>query len=471
METTRSGNSRSLVVALAAAAGVVSAPAGAAGFAVAVQSASALGNANAGVTASAEDASTAWFNPAGMAFLGHSEVAQAVHFDMPNERFRNAGSQPALGQPLGGEGGNAGQFSVIPPLYAVGRLDDRIAIGLTINFPFGQRTEYDGDWMGRFQALTSEVRTISVNPAMSWRIDDRFAVGGGLDVQWMQAKLTNAVNYSAVVAQGATASGLLTPQQVAALLDPARPDTIANLSGGAELKGDDLRLGWNAGALYRLDDRLRIGVQYRSQIRYTLQGTATFSPPTAHNPVAAGVIAAVSRPGGALSNSDVAVDLTLPASASAGVWWRPDPDWTLLFDAQWTGWSTFSTLRFVRADGSLLNQVVYDWQDTWRFAAGVNYGGIGGWLLRAGIAYDQSVIRNDANRDPRLPDSERLWLTAGARYDWRNDTWFDVALSYVQPKDASLVAHNNGSTAAFGLLNGDYRSRIAIVSLQVTKRF
>lgn len=470
MSTKQATRFRLLIAAFVALGGTAG-TASAAGFAVAVQSASALGNANAGVTASAEDASTAWFNPAGMAFLGRSEVAQVVHFDMPSERFRNAGSQPALGQPLGGEGGNAGRFAIIPPLYAVGSLDGSITAGITVNFPFGQRTEYDGGWMGRFQALESEVRTISVNPALSWRVHDRLAIGAGLDVQWMKAKLTNAINYSAVVAQGAVASGVLTPQQVAALLDPTRPDTIANLSGMAQVQGDDLRLGWNAGVIYRADDRLRIGAQYRSRIRYQLQGTATFAPPQTTSPVAAGVIAAVSRQGGPLADSDISVDLSLPATGSVGVWWQPNADWTLLFDAQWTGWSTFSTLRFVRADGSLLNQVVYDWQDTWRFAAGVNYGGISGWLLRAGIAYDQSVIRNDANRDPRLPDSARVWLTAGARHGLQADTWLDVAVSYVQPKDAPLVGHNNGSTAAYGLLNGDYRSRVAIVSLQVTKSF
>ena len=406
-----------------------------------------------------------------MARFDDSEVAQAIHFDMPSERFGNSGSLPAVGQPLGSEGGNAGQFAVIPPLYAVAPLSKDVAVGITVNFPFGLTTNYDSDWMGRFQALKSQLKTISVNPGVSYRYDDRLWLGAGVTVQWIQAKLTNAVNYSAVVAQGAVSSGLLTPAQVAALLDPSRPNTIAGLSGNAEVKGDDLRAGWNVGAIYNFNDSLRVGAQYRSRIKNTITGTASFSPPSTSNPVAAAVIAAVSKPGGALSNTDITADLTLPDTASLGVYWQATKDWTFLFDAAWTGWSSISEVRFVRADGSLLNQVPYNWRDTWRFSAGANYRYSDEWLLRAGIAYDQSVIGNDVYRDPRLPDSERLWLTVGARYQKDPKYWFDAALSYVQPRDASLVNHNNGSTAAYGLLNGSYSSQIFIVSLQVTGTF
>lgn len=466
--TSRGG---SLGVLLGGLAWLATAPAQAAGFAVAVQTASALGTANAGVTAAAEDAGTAWFNPAGMARFQRSEIAQAVHFDLPSLQFDDHGSQPALGQRLGDNGGDAGRFAVIPPLFAIGHLDERVNVGLTINVPFGQKTKYDGGWMGRFQSLESEVKTISVSPAMSFRVDDHWWLGAGLSVQWVKATLTNDINYSAIVADRALASGRLTPQQVAALLDPARPDTIAGLTGETEVEGDDLRVGWNIGVIYNLDDRLRLGAQFRSRIRYRLEGHASFQPPTSANPLANAIITAASAPGAPLSNTDLSASIELPPSASVGVWWQATPALALLFDAQWTGWSSFDEVSFIRGNGSTLATVVYDWRDTWRFAAGATYRISDAWQIRGGIAYDQTVIRNDAERGARLPDAAKLWLTMGARYDWKpGDTWFDVALSYVDSRDAG-IHQNNGSTAAYGLLDGTYQSHVFIVSLQATKRF
>lgn len=465
---TSGGGLATLVVGLA---GLVTAPVQAAGFSVAVQTASALGTANAGVTAAAEDAGTAWFNPAGMARFRRSEVAQAVHFDLPSLEFDNHASQPALGQRLGDGGGDAGNLAVIPPLYAIGHLDERVNVGLTINAPFGQKTTYDGGWMGRFQALENEVKTISVSPALSYRVDERWWLGAGLSVQWMKATLTNDVNYSAIVAERAVASGRLTPQQVAALLDPARPDTIAGLAGQAEVEGDDIRIGWNVGMIYNHDDQLRLGAQFRSKIRYRLEGHASFAPPSATNPLARAIIAAASAPGAPLANTDLSASIDLPPSASVGVWWQATSALEVLFDAQWTGWSTFDQVHFIRGDGSTLSTVDYDWRDTWRFAAGAVYRIDDAWRIRGGMAYDQTVIRDDATRGARLPDAAKVWFTVGARYDWKpGDTWFDVAASYVDARDAS-IHQNNGSTAAYGLLDGSYQSRVFIVSLQATKRF
>jgi long-chain fatty acid transport protein len=109
-------------------------------------------------------------------------------------------------------------------------------------------------------------------------------------------------------------------------------------------------------------------------------------------------------------------------------------------------------------------------RDTWRFAAGANYTLSEQWKIRGGIAWDETVVTDNAYREPRLPDSDRLWLGAGARYKPRDALWFDFALNVVLPRDAS-VNRNNGSTAAFGLLNGKYSSTVVVLYAQASVAF
>src|SRR5205809_1900492 len=92
----------------------------AAGFALHEQGISGLGNAYAGAAAVAEDATTVWWNPAGMARL-----APGKHFSLggayiaPSTKFENKGSVPAaLSNPaLNGSGGDAGEAKLVPSLF------------------------------------------------------------------------------------------------------------------------------------------------------------------------------------------------------------------------------------------------------------------------------------------------------------------------------------------------------------------
>ena len=95
-------------------------------------------------------------------------------------------------------------------------INDRFHIGIGVNVPFGLKTDYDDGWLGRYQALKSEVKTINVNPAMSWKVTDQFWLGAGANYQHFEATLTNNVNYSGALAQGygqAAAGGQISAAQ------------------------------------------------------------------------------------------------------------------------------------------------------------------------------------------------------------------------------------------------------------------
>ena len=194
-------HTRVSAAALIAAAAIGPGTAGASGFALLEQSASRLGTAFAGTGAAADDATTLFFNPAGMMKLEGNQLAAGLASGIEiTSEFSNAGSTAAFGQPLGGTGGDAGGWNFVPGAYLTTPLTDDLTIGLGINAPFGLKLVYEAGWVGRFQALHSEIQTINVNPSIAWQVNDRFSIGAGISYQHLQAELTNAVNYSAVVA-------------------------------------------------------------------------------------------------------------------------------------------------------------------------------------------------------------------------------------------------------------------------------
>ena len=110
-------------------------------------------------------------------------------------------------QTLGGTGGDAGSCAVVPNMYYGVPFTDKWSFGIGINAPFGLETEYDSDWLGRFQAIKSKIETINVNPVLSWEPTKNFTVGAGVSWQKLKAELTKNANYTALVANKRRRSG------------------------------------------------------------------------------------------------------------------------------------------------------------------------------------------------------------------------------------------------------------------------
>lgn len=468
---------RNAGVACAVLGMLASASASGSGFSLLEQSASGLGRAFAGTAAIADDATTVYFNPAGLARLKGVQVVAAVSGVDVNTRFHNSGSLPALGQALGGEGGDAGGLSIVPAVYLSVPLTDSLTFGLGLNAPFGLKTDYDAGWMGRFQALRSEVKTINVNPALAWAPNEHMSFGVGVSYQRIKAVLTNAVNYDAVVFSGvygsvyaAALQAGLTPAQAAAAANAQAGGLVAlvpGLQGTARVEGDDTAWGFNLGALFDLGDSTRVGIAYRSAIKYGVTGNVDFVAPTTANPTAAFVIQAAS--GGPLADGPVGLDLKLPDSATLSLVQQMGERASLSFDAAWTGWSSVPQLQIVRASGAVLSTTPEKWKDTWRFALGGDCKVAANWTVRAGIAYDQAPVPS-STRTPRLPDNDRTWFAVGAGWDPTSALHVDLGYAHLMAKNAPLN-QNAGSAAAYGLLAGTQKTHIDIVAAQLALKF
>ena len=167
-----------------------------------------------------------------------------------------------------------------------------------------------------------------------------------------------------------------------------------------------------------------------------------------------------------LASGDVTIAIEMPDTANVSIFHQFNNKWDLMADLQYTGWSTIQELKIVRSTGVVLSTTPENFRDTWRISAGANYRYSDTWILRGGVAYDQSPVR-DAQRTPRLPDNDRTWLALGVQYKFSPSLAIDLAYAYIWVRDPSMN-QNEGSTAANGLISGSYRSNVNIVGLQLT---
>ncbi len=394
----------------------------AAGFALIEQSASSIGNAYAGAAAVAEDASTIFFNPAGMTYVQGTQLVGALHFIKPNIKFDNKGSSSGSGRPLGDEGGDAGSWAFLPNFYYKRDLSETVKFGFGINTPFGLKTEYDRNWIGRFQGVKSDLKTININPSLAFKINDQLSLGFGLSAMYAEAQLTRAVNLGAA-------------------------------ESFADIKGKDWGFGYNLGAIYQMTQDTRVGLAYRSKVHQHLDGKAKFDGAAAVN------------------NSEVTADATLPESLSFSAFSSLNQDWDLLADVTWTRWSQFQELRIKRNNDTTLTVTPEHWRNVIRYSLGVNYKYSDTLKLRAGVAYDEEPISTEF-RTVRIPGNDRKWLSMGASYQYTPSTKFDVGYAHLFISDTKI---DDNQTATLplgnGRVRGEYKGHADILSVQLTHNF
>ena len=163
------------------------------GFQIRENSASALGNAFAGAAASSEDPSIIANNPAGMIGLSGNQVSGDIGIIIPSAVFSGMGVTAARQPISGGNGGDALGAQPVPAAYGFYDASPDLKFGLALTAPFGLQTQYQSDWVGRYQAIRSDIATININPNIAYRVSDWLSVGGGPAIQHAGAEFTNAI--------------------------------------------------------------------------------------------------------------------------------------------------------------------------------------------------------------------------------------------------------------------------------------
>lgn len=440
---------RKLHILCIAAALMVPGTAFAGGFYIQEQSVSGLGTAFAGAAADTPDASTIYYNPAGMTDLGSAEISTGVHYISPRSSFDNQGStassQPGTGGGnvalSGDDGSDPFPSAAVPNFYAAAPVNDDGSLwaGIGVSSPFGLGNEYDDDFTGRYDSTENEMITINAAPSIAWAPDERISVGAGVDVQYVDATLKSALP-SPITAGG----------------------PVPATDGSTDLSGDALSVGFNVGAILKPDAATRIGVHYRHGIDHKLEGQLKTRVPTD--------IPAV---GGNLLTENISATLNLPSIASFAVSRQVTPKLKILGGINWYRWSSFEDIPVERADGSV-DHTPQNYSNTWGFAAGARYRVRENLELKTGAQYDQTPTA-DGFRSTRVPDGDRTWVSAGATYDI-NDKWvFDLSGTYVDVSEEDInltntVDYGGGATATYNL-NGKIEGDVSIVSAALRYKF
>lgn len=416
----------------------------AAGFQLTEQSVSGLGRAFGGAAAFAEDASTVFYNPAGLTALDTELVIGGSLIALGADLDRDV-AVDAIGQPLtGGEGGDVGKLGGVPILYYAQRLNDDWVFGMGVNAPFGLATDYDPNWIGRYQGVYSQVSTLNLNPSLGWRIDDNWSLGFGLDVMNFRVKLTNVVDY------GAVCYGTVNPVTCNALgLNPQGHD------GYAEIEGDSWGYGFNIGALWQ-NETTRVGLHYRSRVKQDLEGDSRFENApdvfTAQN---------------VFVNTGIKADFETPETISLSIVHAFNEDWTISGDITRTGWDTFQEIR-VQYDSNQPDTVQPEnWKDVTRYSVGVDWQFSDDWTFRSGVALDQSPVE-DQYRTVRLPDDDRTWLSFGATWHLSEASEMDFGYAHLFISDNIPFAEtgSQGDT-----VTGTYEASADIAGVAFRYRF
>ena len=433
-------------------------------FALIEQSVSGMGSAYAIGSAGIDDASTIYFNPATMSRLAGSNLTGGVQIvnsrtDVKGSAEYNpnnaANSTPPpnglgiAGFPISGDSKSNLDLTAGIPMGSVShQLSNKTWLGLTINAPFGLKTDYDDDWVGRYHAIKSELKTYNINPTFAFKVSDHASIGLGVSALYADGELTNAIDGG----QAAALGGAPIPGWV--------PGS-STYDSKAKLTGNDWGWGYNVGFMLEPSDNTRLGLHYRSKVELTLDGDVKVNGPVVNK------------------KEDAKLDITLPDSVSISGYHAINSKWAIMADFTWTQWSRVKSLDIKVDDGSE-SVATWNYDDSSRYAIGTEYTHNNKWKYRAGLALDQTPVPDDSERSPRVPDADRTWLSLGLTYSHSRNLSFDLGYAHLFVDDPKLddVPDNNDPTlpypvglTGFHTVSGKYDSAVDIFGAQVNWRF
>jgi len=431
----------------------------ASGFAVIENSASGMGNSFAG-GAGAEDASTIWFNPAGMTYLSN-EMLVAAHIIMPDADYTDTGSTSALGGPLDPSNtdrtASGGRNALVPNFYWVMDLQKDLKLGLGINAPFGLATEYEDDWVGRYHGVTSDTKTLNINPSIAYKMGN-LSVGFGISAQFIDVNLTSAIDLGSACV-GAELAGQLPPGTCAAV-----GATPQGKDGFADLNADGWAYNWNVGVLFDISDDARVGFSYRSGMDHDVEGNADFTVP--------GDVSFLTASGNFVDTT-LSASVTLPSTTSVSYFQNLNEKIAIMADYSVTSWSDFEELRIEYDSAQADTATTEDWEDSARISLGMNYRASEKWLYRFGLALDETPIKSPERRTPRIPGNDRTWISLGMTHQIDKDRSFSIGFAHLIIDDTDINNTYEAPTAPVleHTLKGTYQASVNILSAQVRWKY
>lgn len=388
----------------------------AAGFQLNAQSATGLGRAYAGDAVIADNASVMARNTAAMALFDRTSLSVGLTFLETDINVSDANYKTITGFSGDSNYDDAGGISVIPNLHIIIPLNDKFAVGFNLYSNFGTKTDFDDSFTASEYGGYTEVKSLNLGLATSYRLNKQWSLGGGLDIIYGAGKLQRT--------------------------------TSSSLGGKVALDADadGVALGFNLGTVFELDDHNRFGLSYHYSPELEAKGDITYNDTTA---------------------KDDTLYMGLPDMAEFSGYHRlKNTQYAVHYSVQWIGWSSFDTLDS-KAHGTI-NE--YYWKDAFHFSLGGTYYLNNTWTLRAGYMYDQSA--QDKVTSISVPDSDRQWFSAGFTYHLSKNANIDFGATYLLGQDVSVYEETilpSGATASS--ITGTTHANALLAAVQYSHQF
>ncbi|WP_100753132.1 outer membrane protein transport protein [Vibrio salilacus] len=400
----------------------------AAGFQLNSQSATGLGRAFAGDAVIADNASVMSRNAAAMSLFDRTEMSlgfNIIDSDVDVKDVTHVRPVLAGGTKTDVENTQNDATSFVPNLYVLHPVNEKFAVGLGVYSNYATTNEFDGAWGQGTGAIlpgptaipgadafggTTNLSTMNLLLAASYRLNEQWSFGGGLDVIYGQGELKRKTNF-----QGSPA-----PEQE--LLD---------------IDADGFGFGFNLGTVFELNENNRFGLSYHYSPEIKASGTAKKYNSSTR------------------ALEDIGkVKIALPSRAEFSGYHRiEDTKFAVHYSIQYISWSDFEELG--STSGTQVKE--YKWKDTYHYSIGGTYYIDQNWEARVGYMFDQGV--QDNLTSVSVPDSDRQWFSAGATYHLNNDQSIDLGFTYLTSKEkkvnddlsgVSLEAKTQATAILFG---------------------
>ncbi len=359
------------------------------------------GTAGVGQAALANDASTAYYNPAGMTFLSSTQVMLGTQFILPYTNF----SPNSANTIAGNNGANAGLLAPGLGGYFVYQLSPRLSAGINVNSPYGGALSYNSRWVGRYIAQQVMFYTVDANPALAYQVNKWLSLGVGYVMEYANLNQSIAL-----------------PIQ-------------AGLDGQANLKLDNFASGFNLGVIIAPDAATKLGITYRSQVVHHLNGNTSFlnitATPTTHS------------------------KMVMPTNITASISRALTSKFTLLGEVGWADWSTMrNTIVTIDRFSAVTPN---NWHNTMRVGLGGRYQLRDALLVQTGVSYDSSPTTT-SQRLPDLPVDAQVRAGVGLEYAFIKQATLGASYEYLHLGSAAI-----SNTSAMGVLSGSYPRNYANV--------
>lgn len=357
------------------------------GFRVSLQGVRQLAQAH--TSAHTEDASVAFFNPAGISFIpaklsiaaGGFGVMTKVNYQNPST-LKSYETENPIGTPF--------------YVAAAYKATEDLSLGFSLTTPFGSTIKYADDFSGKEIVKRMELKAFFIQPMASVKLAPWVSFGAS----YIYAK--GSVDWDRAVTQ---------------------------LNGTMNINDSEANgHGFGIGFYFRPEDNFDISLAYRSAINMKADnGTLTLNTSNSIFPLL-----------GLDANGQDSFKSVLPLAEefTIGTTVRVTPNWSLSGDLNFTGWSKYDKLTLDFENAPIGNQAdntisvnPKNFKNTITARIGTEYKFNDLIAARLGYYYDESPY-DDKNFIPETPSFDYNVITGGLGFSLKNGFGVDVAAGY-----------------------------------------